>query len=249
MDLAAIIIFLSIVAFAAVTQTVTGFAMGLIIVALSTALGIMTILEVTAIISIISLVNIVLVLRGSVARINKSLLGLIALGLVPGLMLGFIWLDEFAGVWQAGLKMLLGIMVMTAGLSMMLRPAAWPRPSGGAVTVATGFLGGLFGGLYSAAGAPIAYLTYRQPLEIQVIRSTLLAVFFLSTSLRAGIGTVYGHFTETVLLQTVLALPLVMAISIALKPALQRLPEAWVRRWVFLVLQTVGLWPIIQPLL
>ena len=106
MDLAAIIIFLSIVAFAAVTQTVTGFAMGLIIVALSTALGIMTILEVTAIISIISLVNIVLVLRGSVARINKALLGLIALGLVPGLMLGFIWLAEFAGVWQAGLQML-----------------------------------------------------------------------------------------------------------------------------------------------
>ena len=249
MDLLTVGLFLLIVAFAAITQTITGFAMGLIIVAVSTALDIMPLLEVTAIISIISMVNIILVLRGTVSRIDVKVLGQIALGLGPSLVVGFWWLDQFAMIWDQGLKMVLGFMVMTAGISMMLKPGRWRNRSGPFVTVGTGLLGGLFGGLYSAAGAPIAYLIYRQPLAIAVIRSTLLAIFLLSTTLRAGIGVAYGHFTGPVVMQTAMALPLVILISVALKSVLQALPEVWVRRWVFLVLQGVGAWLIIQPVL
>jgi len=70
MDLDALAVFLLIVAMAAVIQTVTGFAMGLIIVAVTTALGLLPILESAAIISILSMVNTILVLRSTPQRFD-----------------------------------------------------------------------------------------------------------------------------------------------------------------------------------
>ncbi|MEJ6671611.1 MAG: TSUP family transporter [Pseudomonadales bacterium] len=248
MDLPTLGLFLLIVAFAAVTQTITGFAMGLIIVAVTAALGILSILEVTAIISIISMVNTLLVLRQSRKGINLRLLGLISLGLLPSLVLGFLFLDRFGETYDHFLKTGLGLMVMSAGILMMLKPAQWPRPSSSHSAVFVGFLGGFFGGLYSAAGAPIAYFLYRQPDSVATIRLTLLAVFFLSTFSRAMMGVVYGHFTEAVLIKTVLALPLVILISIGLQRNFERIPDQFVRRLVFIVLQAMGAWLIIQSL-
>ena len=248
MDLPTLAVFLVIVAFAAMTQTITGFAMGLIIVATTAALDLLSILEVTAIISIISMVNTLLVLQKSPRGINVRLLAFISLGLLPSLAVGFLFLDRFGQSLDHFLKTGLGLMVMTAGLLMMLKPAQWSTPSSNQSAVFVGFLGGFFGGLYSAAGAPIAYFFYRQPETIATIRLTLLAVFFLSTFSRAMMGIAYGHFTEAVLIQTALALPLVILISIGLQRQLARIPDRWVRRLVFMVLQGVGAWLIIQPL-
>ena len=201
MDLPTLGVFLLIVAFAALTQTITGFAMGLIIVAATAALDLFSILEVTAIISIISMTNTWLVLRQS-----------------------------------------------RRGINMMFKPAQWPSASSNPAAICVGFLGGFFGGLYSAAGAPIAYFLYRQPETVATIRLTLLAVFFLSTFSRAMMGAVYGHFTEAVLLKTALALPLVILITMGLQRKLAQIPDQWVRRLVFIILQGVGAWLVIQPL-
>ena len=59
---------------------------------------------------------------------------------------------------------------------------------------------------------------------------------------------VYGHFTEAVLIKTVLALPLVILISIGLQRNFERIPDQFVRRLVFIVLQAMGAWLIIQSL-
>jgi hypothetical protein len=83
---------------------------------------------------------------------------------------------------------------------------------------------------------------------VATIRLTLLAVFFLSTFSRAMMGVVYGHFTEAVLIKTVLALPLVILISIGLQRNFERIPDQFVRRLVFIVLQAMGAWLIIQSL-
>ena len=248
MDLPTLGVFLLIVAFAAVTQTITGFAMGLIIVAATAALDLLSILEVTAIISIISMTNTWLVLRQSRRGINTRLLLFISIGLLPSLGAGFIFLDQFGQRLDHFLKTGLGLMVMTAGLFMMLKPAQWPTPSSNPAAICVGLLGGFFGGLYSAAGAPIAYFLYRQPETVATIRLTLLAVFFLSTFSRAMMGGFYGHFTEAVLLKTALALPLVILITMGLQRQLARIPDQWVRRLVFIILQGVGAWLVIQPL-
>ena len=248
MDLPTLGVFLLIVAFAAVTQTITGFAMGLIIVAATAALDLLSILEVTAIISIISMTNTWLVLRQSRRGINTRLLLFISIGLLPSLGAGFIFLDQFGQRLDHFLKTGLGLMVMTAGLFMMLKPAQWPTPSSNPAAICVGFLSGFFGGLYSAAGAPIAYFLYRQPETVATIRLTLLAVFFLSTFSRAMMGGFYGHFTEGVLLKTALALPLVILITMGLQRQLARIPDQWVRRLVFIILQGVGAWLVIQPL-
>ena len=172
----------------------------------------------------------------------------ISLGLLPSLVAGFLFLDRFGQSLDHILKTVLGLMVMTAGIIKMLKPAQWPRPSSNHSAVSIGFLGGFFGGLYSAAGAPIAYFLYRQPETVATIRLTLLAVFFLSTFSRAIMGVVYGHFTEAVLIKTALALPLVVLISIAMQRRLTRIPDQWVRRLVFIILQGMGAWLVIQPL-
>ena len=247
MDLDALAVFLLIVAMAAVIQTVTGFAMGLIIVAVTTALGLLPILESAAIISILSMVNTILVLRSTPQRFDLKLFGWVVLGLIPSLILGFLLLDTFSAVLDTALKFVLGVMVVVAGIVMMLSPAPWRTRSSNGSALAVGFLGGFFGGIYSAAGAPIAFFLYRQPVAVRIIRLTLLAVFFVSTFSRALIGVYFDHFTEAVVLKTALALPVVIVVSVMLQPALARFSDHFVRRLVFLILQAVGFWLIIEP--
>ncbi|MGB1189363.1 MAG: TSUP family transporter [Pseudomonadales bacterium] len=247
MELGGIGVFLFIVAMAAVIQTVTGFAMGLIIVALTTALGLLPILESAAIISILSMVNTVLVLQSTPQRFDPRLFGWVVLGLVPSLIMGFLLLDAFSAVLESALKIVLGVMVIVAGVVMMLSPEPWSERSSNGSALAVGFLGGFFGGIYSAAGAPIAFFLYRQPVAVAVIRLTLLAVFFVSTFSRAVIGAYFDHFTEAVVLKTALALPVVIIVSVVMQPTLARISDIFVRRLVFLILQAVGLWLIIEP--
>ena len=113
----------------------------------------------------------------------------------------------------------------------MLRPSPYSSLSAKPFFFGSGLIGGLFGGLFSAAGAPIAYLMYRQPLAISVIRSSLLAVFFLSTFVRAVTGGFAGHYTPDVLIKTLIAAPVMLVTTMLIEPTLPAIPDQVVRGW------------------
>lgn len=239
--------FLMMVAIATTVQTITGFALGLILVALTAAFGIISVVDCAAIVSLISLMNTGLLLRRAYRELDLRLVLTIMLGLLPMLVLGFVWLDQVGRDQVSLLKLVIGVMILVAGVTLMLRPSTYAVMSPLPLFTGVGLLGGFFGGLFSAAGAPIAYLMYRQPLPIPVIRACLLAVFFLSTLARAILGGFAGHFSADVLLKAAFAAPVMLVTTLLIEPYLASIPDQAVRRLVFLSLMVLGAYLILSP--
>jgi len=247
MDSWALLYFSVMVVIATAVQTITGFALGLILVALCTAFGVMSVIDCAAIVSLVSMMNTGLLLRRSYRDLNGHVVMAIMLGLIPTLLLGFYWLDQVGRDQVSLLRTIIGAMVLVAGTTLMLRPSPYSSLSAKPIFFGSGLIGGLFGGLFSAAGAPIAYLMYRQPLAISVIRSSLLAVFFLSTFVRAVTGGFAGHYTPDVLIKTLVAVPVMLVTTVLIEPTLPAIPDQMVRRLVFLCLMALGLYLLLAP--
>jgi uncharacterized membrane protein YfcA len=148
------------------------------------------------------------------------------------------------------LELLLGSFIVFGSLSMMLRPRPRATVSPPWACFAAGFAGGVLGGLFSASGPVMGWFTYRQPLAVMQIRSTLLAVFALSTSLRLVMVAASGGLTRPVWLLALLGLPLVLLGTWLGRAFAPPLSEVALKRAAFGILLLMGssmvarsLWP------
>lgn len=221
-------------------QTMTGFAMGLIVIGGVTVLGLAEIEVTAAVVSIISLVNTGVALRHTYKYVDPAYFRNICLGMLPLLIAGVLLLEYLQSESYVLLRTLLGIVIISAGIMLMLKPAPWPRRSGTAAAVSVGCAGGLIGGLYSTAGPPLAYFMYRQPIDIIVTRATLLSIFALSTSGRTVVAGVAGHLTSGVLLIAALSVPLVIIVTLVTSRFTRYLPDVLIRRLAFALLIVIG---------
>ena len=235
------LVFLLLVGLGGMVQTITGFAMGLIIMGGVTALGLAPLAETAAVVSVISLVNTLVALRRCHKLINFAYVRLIAATLLPALIAGVLILDYFVADYYDNLRMLLGGVIVSAGILLMLTPAPYQAPSGPGVKMFAGLTAGLMGGMYGAGGAPLAYLMYRQPLAVNVVRASLLFLFSLSTSGRMLVVGFSGQINSNIVLLSLLAIPLVILVTILTARINHLLPDALVRRFVFVLLILLGL--------
>src|SRR5690606_40456400 len=83
------------------------------------------------------------------------------------------------------------------------------RRSGPVSFVTTGMIGGIMGGLFSTAGPPIIWQMYRQPLTHVMVRSTLVAVFFINAVARLALVFASTGISVRVWLAAAGALPMV----------------------------------------
>lgn len=233
-------LFLVFVAIGAMVQTMTGFAMGLIVMGGVTVLGLADIQVTAAVVSVISLVNAGVALRHTYKYVNYTYFRNISLGMIPLLIAGVVLLEYLQSESYTLLRTLLGIVIISAGIILMLKPTPWPQRSGTMAAVSAGCAGGIIGGLYSTAGPPLAYFMYRQPIDIIVTRATLLLIFALSTSGRTVVAGVAGHLTTRVLLISALAIPLVIIVTLVTSRFTRFLPDVFVRRLAFVMLIVIG---------
>ncbi len=70
---------------------------------------------------------------------------------------------------------------------------------GSYVQTVTGFAAGSIGGLFSTGEPPLVYHLYRQPISTNVIRTTLLAIFLISSLARIVIVGVQGQINIEVI--------------------------------------------------
>lgn len=235
-----IILFLVLVAGGALVQTITGFAMGLLIIAGVTALDIAEISFTAAVISIISLTNTAVALRHNRRHIDTHYLKWVSIALVPVMVGGFMLLNYLSADYYNLLKVLLGIVIISAGVMLMITPAPYRNQSPKLAIFSCGVLGGLIAGLYSAGGAPLAYFMYRQPIELNVVRSTLLAIFAISTMWRTVLAAVAGHLDSSVLIVAGVSIPVVVLVTMLTGRVVHHVPDKLVRRLVFILLIGVG---------
>lgn len=232
--------FLFLVGLGALVQTITGFAMGLIIMGGVALFSLQDISSAAAVLSLISLMNVAVALRRTYRFVERAFLVPIVIGMVPMIVIGVLLLDYWSGTNYELLKAGLGIMIVSAGILLMLKPSPYERPSGSLVNGLIGVASGLMGGLYGAGGAPTAYHMYRQPLMIHAVRATLLSTFAASTIFRSGFVATQGHITADVLWLTAMSLPVVVVMTMLGNSLLPRVPDQLVRRFAFALLILLG---------
>ncbi len=241
MDLASLSQFLIVAMVASYIQTVTGFAFGLILVGAASALDLVSIGFAAIVVSFTSLVNVLVALRGSRDGIQWPLARSILLGLIPALVVGVVILDHLSSSTTEGLRVLLGMTILSGGLLLMMKPHPYPKVSKPWSFIATGAVGGITGGLFSVSGPPIVFHLYRQPIILYHLKTTLLMVFGVSTCLRIILVGLQGQISSEILLTSGLAAPLVMIATLAGKRYPPPLSDLTIRRFCFLLLAGMGI--------
>lgn len=240
MDLVDVVLFLIFVMLGSYVQTITGFAMGLLIMGGVTILDLAPIPFSAAVVSILSLLNAILALRYSQKHIDWKIVAYTCLGLLPGLILGVFLLsllNESSYVW---LRRTLGLVIIVAGTLLTLKPDPWSEFSGKLVTSLVGTAGGIVGGMFSTGGAPIAFFMYRQPMELQVIRATLLAIFVVTTFSRTLVVAVEGQLSNEILMMSAAGIPLVLITTLFARKFSPASADGTIRRMVFILLIFIG---------
>jgi uncharacterized membrane protein YfcA len=233
--------FAAVVLVAAYVQTVSGFALGLIVMGVVGAFQLAPIPFAALVVSMISLLNVGLALWGRWADVDRRRLLAAALGMAPAVLVGLVLLHWLESTWTEGLRRLLGAFILGGGILLMLRPHVRRRPSPAWPSAAWGALAGLFGGLFSTGGPPIVYHLYREPMPVPAIRATLMAFFALTTLSRiAGTGLA-GQIDATVLGWFAAGAPATLLGTLAGRRFPPRLPDHAMRRLAFSLLALLGL--------
>ncbi len=230
-------------------QSVSGFAMGLIVIAVVGASGVISLPVLTAAASLITMVNVVVALKGHTQHIDKRIFLWLAAGQLPAIGVGvwiLTWLDRDA---QTVLELLLGLFITLGSLSMMLKPRPLASPSPNWACLTAGLAGGMVGGMFSASGPIMGWFNYRQPLSLAIIRATLLCSFALTTATRTLVVGVQGGLTAEVLWLSAVAVPLVVLGTWLGREMPPPVSEAHIKQGAFALLLLMGIWILAGVLL
>jgi uncharacterized protein len=235
--------FLACVALATCAQSITGFAMALILLGLTSLFELAPLPDVANVATVLSLASAAIALRGT----HRSLDWAIWKPTVSGSVFGYgagvalmAWLNTNVVVV---LRLLLGVVVIGCAAVVLLRAHPRAQRSSPASFRGFGFASGVLGGLFSASGPPLVYQYYRQPLSLDAVRDTLVAALATGSLIRLAIVVPAGQFTLRSLLLCAVSVP----IAIGLTWWLRSHPPAWPRQTVLrivcvlLVITGVGL--------
>ncbi len=192
MDVWALAPFFVAVLVGSYVQSVTGFAMAMILIAAASGSQTVEIPVAAAVVSLLTLVNVVLALRNRLHHVERRLFVWLAAGQLPAVWVGVELLGILQGDARWLLELALGTFIVLGSLSMLIRPEPQNVLSRPLACVGMGIAGGLVGGLFSASGPILGWFNYRQPLAVNVIRATLLSGFVLTTSTRTVVVGLQG---------------------------------------------------------
>ncbi|GGK72236.1 TSUP family transporter [Amphritea balenae] len=233
--------FLLIVAFGTYVQTVTGFALGMIVLGCVAQLGLASVTFTSVIISLLMLANGPIALRGNLQHLDHKAMLWSLTGLFPALVAGVLLLNYLSSDFTQMLQWLLGATIITGGLFIMLKPEPLPQRSSHRSFAIAGAAAGIFGGLFSIAGPPLVYQLYRQPLSLQTIRLSLLAMFLVMNIIRLLVLGVQGLLTLEMLWTGLICIPVVAAFTLIGKRYPPPFSDTTMRRLAFALLIIIGI--------
>ena len=242
MEILAWVGFLTAVFVGSYVQSVAGFAMGMIIVAVVGGLRLLDVPTLGAVVSLLTILNVFVALRGQTHYVHRKLFMWLALGQVPAIYFGLLLMTWLDGNTRWMLEVCLGLFITIGGLSMSLKPHPWPKVSGPLMTWLTGVSGGLVGGMFSASGPVLGWFGYSQPLKLPIIRATLLACFVLTTGTRTVLVGIEGGLTQRVLMFAAVGLPVVFVGTWLGRHFAPPVHEDVIKRAAYILLLVMGIW-------
>ena len=133
----------------------TGFAFGLVVMGGVGLTGALPLPEAAVAVSFLVLVNAAQVLARGWRDIGRRELGLMLVGSLPLLAVGYWLLEWLAGGNLLTLQLLLGIVIVVSAFQLLGQGGERPLRSPDASFLVFGALAGLMGGLFSTAGPPV----------------------------------------------------------------------------------------------
>jgi uncharacterized protein len=220
--------FLLCVAIATGAQRMTGFALALILLGLTSLFHLASLPDIANVAMVLSLANAAIVMRTAHKSVDWSMMRATAWGSLVGVAGGVALLGWLDAELVVVLRLLLGVVIVVCAIVVLRRTKLLPQRSSNASFSAFGVLSGLLGGLFSASGPPMVYQFYRQPMDLDTLRDTLTGALAVSSLLRLLMVVPAGQFGGRSLFLTLLALPLTVTITWWF----QRHPPGWSRQTV-----------------
>ncbi|MCY0386235.1 TSUP family transporter [Robbsia sp. Bb-Pol-6] len=233
-------LFLVVTAAATLTQTLTGFAFGLVFLALMASFHLAPLPAAANVVNVMVLANAALLVRRRPQLPAGVALPIYGSSLV-GVALGVALLGWISGGAVTVLRLLLGIAVLVCSLLLVVARRRRETVSGRASFAFYGGLSGVMGGLFASAGPPMVFQMYRQPLAAGTIRETLVLLFAVNAVLRLVLIVSQGRFDAASALLSIEALPVVLGLTWACQRHPPRLSPTAVKRVVFVLLSGAGL--------
>ena len=220
--------FLACVALATTAQRITGFALVLILLGLTSLFELAPLADVANVGTVLSLASASVALRGPRKALDTAALRATVSGSVFGIAAGVTLLAWLQANVVVVLRLLLGIVVIGCAIVVLVRARPLPQASSKASFAGFGFLSGVLGGLFSASGPPLVYQFYRQPMSLDAVRDTLVGILAAGSLIRLGMVVPTGQFSLRALLLSALAVPVAMGLTWWMR----RHPPAWRRETV-----------------
>lgn len=240
-----IAVFIVAVGIGAWVQGSTGFAMGIVFMAIVQITGVMSIADAAAVISVLAFFNVAVGLIGATRKIDWSIFRGIAIGQAPAIVLG-VWLLTILSTDQTRLlSLLFGLFLLLSSAFIAVRPQPLRERSKPWTAYVAGFFGGIFGGMFSTAGPATGWYCYRQPLSILILRATLLAGFLAHTVTRTALVGGIGYYDGELLLYIAMGLPVALVATSIARLYPPRISDLMARRLIFAFLAVVGLWRVV----
>jgi uncharacterized membrane protein YfcA len=233
------LLFVVCVALATFTQSLTGFAFGLVLLGLVAVFHLAPLPVAANVVTVMVLANAALLVRGVPAlprRVMAPAFGSSLVGVALGACL-LAWLSDNAiGV----VRVALGLAILACSVLLVVQTKPRAQLSSPGTFAFYGVLSGVMGGVFASAGPPMVFHLYRQPLDRLVVRDTLVLIFAVNAVLRLGIVLQQSRFDAASLALSLEALPVVLLVTWLAR----RYPPGWspraVRRVVFVLLATAG---------
>lgn len=236
-----ILAFVGLVALGSYIQTVSGFAIALVITGGATALGLAPIGLTANVVSFVAIANILVAVHSRHSRVDREILIYGSAGILLLSGVGLWLLNHLSHTAVDLLEMLLGVTILASGALLMLHPHPRSRVSGRAAHLVAGGLGGLLSGLFGVGGPPLVVHLYRQPLPFPTIRTTLLAILGTMPLIRLTLEGTAGHITTDVLELGALSVPVSILATLAGRRFPPPVTDSAMRHFAFGLLFLIGL--------
>jgi uncharacterized membrane protein YfcA len=232
---------LALAALAAYVQTVTGFAMGLVMMGGIGLIGIIPLPDAAVLVSILTLVNALIVLARGWRDVAWREFALVVVPSLATLVAGYGLLVVLAGASLDWIRLVLGIAILVSSLQLLMRPQPLPKRSPLLSFVGFGAIAGVMGGLFSTSGPPLVYHLYRQPLPHASVRETLVLVFAVNAVVRLATVAAAGQMPPASMWWTLIAVPAVVAFTYLARRWPPPASPLTLRRGAFVLLLLSGL--------
>ena len=227
---------------AAVTQSVSGFGFGVVLVGLVPLFGI-ALRDAVVLIGIIVIPNLCLSLWRLRRHVSLRRVAWLFAGIPLGVPAG-VWLQAQADTYEGAVRALLGSVLILAAAEPFLRRPARPRPARAWCAVATGALSGMLGAAFGTGGPPVVIYFYRRQWSKEATKASVMFTFVGTVAMRLVPYAWIGWITTRRLAIGAAVIPVVVLGTLMGEWLFGRVSQEAFRRVVAVMLVVLGLYQI-----